>query len=704
MKGSKLALGAALVGLCAVGAFVQSDRSASVGPFEIGNIAARERLASYWRSLDLTARTLSAGPIPAAWDAGLFLDLKTLATVIGQIDGTTIRRDGAGVLGGTSVIVRGVRLKPAPGVLGAELDLAAGKAGFSLPLRVAGNVTYQGIADDPASGSSVLTLRIEPTGISPTSDSSLLNVAERGFLTAVVPDLLVLFADPHLFEVRVPLPNRLKVPFGLQKQQTVPVNGGLGTVSIAASVEQGLVTEQVAYGGLIFGNDGIWLLGKVGETATLMVETKEPPADLAELKRAVEALQASVSSSLERTSPHKESAELYIGKSTFFALAEKLRRLDPAKRRVTFKTTGQSGYLAGKRQSLGILGNLGVQAVLLDNDAGSGSVQFDFGQASWNQKTLTLPVSATINAEVKIQLNIDVIASGLVRTSVGVIGKSGGAMTATAKPVLAGSGDRSVAAIEFPGSCSTVGADIKTDGVLKTDFGWTKVPSIGGRISSPVGPLPPVLVLDRRPYFVRIPTKSVGNWSVTPQHPATVVSLAPSSFTGTDEGLELAVQLAAAPFDVKGTEAEQEINAAEQETRAQAEKVSTSAAGILKDLVSAPCPGSSDFALLLGDLEFGSNNDLVRLLILVGKLPQEAWEAVQHLAKEVSLEKVKGWVDDPKGSLARGEFGKVADRIGHELSTDKVKGWVENPGDSLKRSTPGQILTNPIGAAGKLFH
>jgi hypothetical protein len=165
MKGSNLAVGAALASLCAVGAFAQSDRSASVGPSEIGSIAARERLASYWRSLDLTARTLSAGPIPAAWDAGLFLDLKTLDTVIGQIDGTTIRRDGAGVLGGTSVIVRGVHLRPGSGVLGAELDLAAGKAGFSLPLQVAANVTYQGITDDPASGSSVLTLRIEPTGI-----------------------------------------------------------------------------------------------------------------------------------------------------------------------------------------------------------------------------------------------------------------------------------------------------------------------------------------------------------------------------------------------------------------------------------------------------------------------------------------------------------------------------------------------------------
>jgi hypothetical protein len=700
MKASKFVLGIALLGLCAAAAFSESDHSTSTSS-DNGGIAARARQGSYWRSLDLTAQTLAAGPIPAAWDAGLFLDLKTLDAIISPIDGTIIRRGGGGILAGTSVYVRSVRLKPEAGILGAEVDLVAEKSGISLPLTVAANVTYQGIAEDPSGKLSVLTLRIEPTGI---SSNSLLNAAEHSFLTAVVPDLLVLFADPHVFEVHVPLPNQLEVPLGLQKEQTIPVNGGAGTVSIAASMEKGTVTQRLAYGGIVFGDDGIWLLAKVDDTGTPKAATKEPPADLAELKKAVEALRTSVASSLGHMSTsHAKSAELYIGKATFLALAEKLRLLDPGKRRVTFKTTGQSGYLAGKRQSLGILGNLGVQAVLLDNDAGSGSIQFDFGQASWTQKTLTIPVSATMNAEAKIQLNVDVIASGAVRTSVGVVGQGGGAMTASAKPILAGSGDGGVAAIEFSGSCSTVGADIKTDGVLKTDFGWTKVPSIGGRISSPVGPLPPVLVLNRRPYFVRVPKKSFGDWSVTPPHPAAVVSLTPSAFTGSDEGFELAIHFAATSVDIKGPQVEQETDAAEKETRDRAEQTSNETSSVLKNIVSAPCPGSSEFALLLGDLEFGSNNDLVRLFVLVGRLPQEALETVQHLGKEVSIEKVKGWIDDPKGSLERGEFGKVAGRVGHELSTDKVKEWAKDPGTSFTRSTPGQILTNPIGAAGKLF-
>ncbi|MBC9883064.1 hypothetical protein G8O24_37870 [Bradyrhizobium sp. INPA01-394B] len=661
---------------------------------ESAGIAEKARLASSWRSLDLTSRTLTAGPVPAAWDAGLFLDVGTLETSLGQIVGLKLRRSGQGLLAGTSVTVEGMRLKPDAGSLEAELDLAAEKAGFSLPLKVAANVTFQGVSKGSDGTSSLVTLRIEPTGISPHSDGSLLDIAKRSFLTAVIPDLLVLFADPHLFEARIPLPDHVEVPLGLEKTQTIPVNGGSGSVTIQTSMAKGSVAQDISYGGVVFGRKGVWLLGRLAEGAASDRVADEPPASLAELRSRVEALRASVTAELDR-SKTPSGAGVHVGKSALLALTDKIRKLDPSLRRVTFKTVGKNGNLAGKRQDLGILGNLGIQASLLDAGAGSGGVGIEFGQATWSQKSLMLPLDATLDAEAKIQLNVDMIASGVVRTSVGLVGHGSGSMTAIAQPVVTGSGDRKVAAIEFPGSCSALQADVKTDGVLKGDLGWMKVPSIGGRISSSLGPIPPVLVLDGRPHLVRVAAKNFGDWSVEAPHSALAVAFAPEAFAASDDGIDLVVRLRVAPVVADGPRPDAD-EALDRAARTETEQVSAATKDALAQLAPAPCPASSGFALLLGDLVFGSNNEIVRLLVLLGKLPKEAWETVEHLGHEVSIDKVKGWIDDPQGSLKRGEFGKLADHVGHELSVDKGKEWIQHPADAARRGAVGRVIRGKL--------
>lgn len=700
MKHRILVVGVAAAVIGAAGLMSRSERGAMPG---VGRIAEHERMLSYWQSLNLTAQTLSAGPVPAAWSAGLFLDIQTLNSALDQINGLTARYAGKGLLANTAVTVTGIRLKPENGALGAELDLVAAHSGFSLPLKATANITYQGVAKSASDESPILSLRIEPMEFSSNARS---DSTEQNFLTTLLPDLLVLFADPHALEIRLPLPDQLSVPFGFEKQQTIPVNGGEGSVSYTASMERGTVEEHLAYPGLVFTKDGIWLLAKLDKKQQLESEFDQTPAIPTDLPKVISELETSVTAKLQRVPIPSGGAELYIGKSSFLSLIEKLRSLEPSKRRVTFVTTGQNGHLAGRRQSLGVLGNIGVQANLLDNDSGSGSVVFNFGQASWGDGGLKLPLTAAMSAEAKVQLNIDVIASGVVRTSVGLVGQGSGSLTAGAKPVLLGAGDQSIAAVQFTDSCSTVRADIRTDGVLKTDFGWTKVPSVGGRISSPVGPLPPVLVLDRRPFFVRTPTRTIGNWSVSLRYPAFVMNMKPSRFGSNPEGLELAVSLETTPVVLQedGSDLGQRLSAAERKSREQADKVSAASAEILKGgIATGTCPGSSEFALLLGDLEFGENNELVRLLVVLGKLPEAALDLARRLPGEVSPEKIKGWIENPGDSFKRGEAGRQLDRLQHETSPKKVEGWVEKPVESFERSTPGQIVRDPIGAIKKLF-
>ncbi len=525
-------------------ALAQTDDAFTPSP----RIAIRERLTSYWQSLDLTARTLAFGPVPEAWGAGLFLDVPSLNGLLSQID-MTFQYDGAGPLAGTSVQVTHIKLLPKPGALDAELNLVAEKAGFSLPLNVAARVTYQGITKPPSSAASELTLRIEPTEVSPNFASGWLNWVKRSFWRNLLPDLTLLLADPHLFEVRFQIPDRITIPFGFQKQETVLVNGGEGTVSYTAAMEPSSLTQQIAYAGPVFTDRGIWLLAKLGDAGTqVLVPETVPSLSVSELQERVSALEAAISVQLARAPLLRGGAELYVGKSLLLALTDKLERLDPAKRRVTFTTTGQSGYLAGRRQSMGILGNLGIQAVLLDK-TGTGDVQFDFGKAQWTSDALTIPMNASMHAKANVELNVDVIASGIVRTSVGIVGEGSASVAATAKPSILGTGPQRVAVLEFPGTCAVIRADIKTDGVLKTDVGWTKVPSIGGRITTPVGPLPPLLLLDGRPQLVKLPPKRFGSWMVLPRHQAVALTLVPDSFQGTSDGLNLAIALTADPID-----------------------------------------------------------------------------------------------------------------------------------------------------------
>src|SRR4051794_914268 len=93
-----------------------------------GSIAIRERLVSHWQSLDLTAQTLSAGSLPGAWDAGLFLDVASLNAMLSQVASLTIRYNGTGVLAGTTVKVAAVRLIPKAGALDAELEFVAARS------------------------------------------------------------------------------------------------------------------------------------------------------------------------------------------------------------------------------------------------------------------------------------------------------------------------------------------------------------------------------------------------------------------------------------------------------------------------------------------------------------------------------------------------------------------------------------------------
>jgi hypothetical protein len=664
---------------------------------ESESLVVHDRFAARWQSLDLTARTLANGTSPADWDASVFLNIDALNKLLNQIVGSKIVYAEKGLLAGTVIDVAGIRLLPRLGALDAELDLVATKSGISLPLTAAATVTFQGIAQAAPGKLPLLTLRVEPTEVAPHTGFAALDVVARGFWDRLLPDLGILLADRRLFDLQTPVPDHIDIPLGLQKQDTVSVNGGGGSVSYAANMVPGSISQGIGYIGPVFTDKGLWLRAQLDNSNTgLMPLAPKDTTGIAtaELKTRVTTLEAALAVPLASMAIPTGSAALHIGKAVFLSLADKLQHLDPAQRRITLTTTGQNGSLAGHRQSLGVLGNIGIQASLIDN-SGSGQIQFTFGQSIWSDKGFTLPINVAMHAQASVELNIDVIASGIVHTSVGVLGDGGVSIAPSAKPVLVGAGGERLAALQLSGTCASVHADIRTNGVLKTDFGWTKVPSIGGRVTAPLGPILPVLLLDSRSQFVRLPNQAIGTWQFVPHYPAVKLAITPASLVVNSDGTDLVVDISSEPVAIQqdSPTRDADLSAAEERARGEAAAVKTATDAQLQTLAKAEtCPQNSEFALLLGNLEFGPNNELVKVLIFIGKLTGDALKEAQRLGGEVSPEKIKGWIDNPGDSLHRSELGRQADHITHELAPEKAKEWLEHPADSARRGEPGRIV------------
>jgi hypothetical protein len=362
---------------------------------------------------------------------------------------------------------------------------------------------------------------------------------------------------------------------------------------------------------------------------------------------------------------------------------------------ITAVTKAATGQLASRQRRHDVLLDVGAYAELADPTQGRATVQFRPPVADWKDGKLTLSLGATVNAAAPIKVHIDTPIGGGIGTSVGIIGAGSGQVSVTGGPAIMSAKGMQMAVLDARMSCEALHADLRTDGVFKTDFGWTRVPSIGGHFEVPLGrePITPTLLLDQRPRFVRFPiTESSGNasWRIRPKALGAVITIEPQAARGDAAGFFFAANLTIAAVAAPEDPAMWKTVAddAERATGAAAKKFEDAATAALKEVTYDPgCQIKPRFALLLGELEFGENNEIVKFLVALGKLPHEAVEAVEKMGHEVSTEKIQEWMRDPAGSFARSDPGKAVEKLQHETSPEKQKEWVEHPVDSLQRGS-----------------
>lgn len=619
-------------------------------------VAVRERLVAQWQAMDLMERSVARHPSPADWSAGAFVGNAALNSALDAIGGSRLEyvpKDK--LLSGTELVLEGIRVRPELGRMEADLDISARKGGLVLRLKSAALISFLGTGR--ANDDAVQALfRIEPVLVQPSAEFGIFHFGLRDFWARLVPDLAVAFLNPDAFVVRLPLADTMRVTLKVRQEATEPV-GGNAKIGYLATLPESTIVRRVSYSTPVVSPGGFWIFGMLSDSGQEALKISDPPdRDPAVLKRAIEAIEGSLKSKLAEYSKVPSAAlAVRVNKAVFVALGNDIGALPADKRRVDVRSTRSEGRLAETNWHNDLLGDGGAFAELNGNDALKGAIQFGKPSVAWSKGRLALTLSATVASEASVHVHLDPLIGGGAGTVIGINGNGAADITGTAFPQLLNKDGLRAVLLQPDLQCKLVEAVVQSDGRLKVDFGWTKVPSIGAKLQVPVGreAMAPTPLFDGRPQFVEMPlveprADEVAQkpWRFVPAHRALKVALIPVAADGDENGVVFSAELAISPIQADSPEAvEQARRAVAAEASAYAARVGDAAAAMKPAKDCALGPG---FAVLLGGIEFGPNNEIVKFArnawndLTKGPGPnnelrkavEEAQQAVDHAAKE----------------------------------------------------------------------
>lgn len=301
------------------------------------------------------------------------------------------------------------------------------------------------------------------------------------------------------------------------------------------------------------------------------------------------------------------------------------------------QSTGYTGRLAESKWRDDLLGDGGAYAELNGADRLNVKIALGKPEVAWDDSgmKLSLPVSADVDASVKV--HFDPLIGGGMGTTLGLVGSGNGTVGGSAKTTVVTSGELSVALMETVLSCDAVKASIATDGRLKIDLGWISVPQVGAKIEIPIGrdPVGTTALLDSRPIYVEFPILdprlepdkekrdsmiAKNPWAVVPTAPALQYRISPKSVEQTAAGYRFTVGIEVTSIQAGRTR--EELDVARAAVQASAKVVEEKVKQLIRDQPKvATCTGEPTFAILLGPIEIGPQNEVV-------KFAKNAWNDI----------------------------------------------------------------------------
>lgn len=602
----------------------------------------KNRLEAEWQSLDVSRRAIEGRTTPQQWSAGAFIGSTALGQVVQQSVGYRLEYMPTDAwLSGTTITVQSVTVQPALGHTLANVVLVARKDSLELELGLAGSLSYRGVerAQGGQPDEIVAKFRIEPLEVAPTARIGPLQFRLSQFWEKLVPELAVALAKPELFEMSLPLKDRVKFDLGVSvKGAKERVNKDTGaSITYDATLPGATLEQRVSFSAPIFRPEGIWLLARQSDSGQDTVRPEQPPAE-AELAAAVQTLRGEVRQQTAAFTGDPGTLSVWIAPTLLTSLADRLSELSDEARRLTIETVEREGRLAEATWRDDLLGDGGAYAELVDGKSGSATVQFGKPMVSWEADGMRLVMPAAAAMTAKIHFHFDPLIGGGMGTSVGLEGKGAGTVNvSTQTTVLSDASGLKVAAMHTRMSCDAVKTTVTTDGVLKIDLGWINVPKVGAKVVLPLGrhPIGAMALLDNRPLFVARPAddprmesdaakraeRTTKNpWALLPPTGGVKVRMVPESISTDASGIRAVVSLGVEPMKIG--HAKEEVDKARQAVEQEAKAVADRTAEFLKKQIPVKeCEGEPEIAILLGPIEFGPRNEIV-------KFARNAWSDI----------------------------------------------------------------------------
>jgi hypothetical protein len=570
----------------------------------------RDRTISEWRSLSEAEDLLTQKPIPEAWPAGLFISERGLNIALESLKDAQIAYDPEFKADEDTVVhLRNVAVDFQPGFAWAFLRLDAYSKKRDLTVKFDGqaSLVFKGI-EEGANGDAQAVFALSLLTLDPEFGWGWFNIQSRSYASDLIETGLML-KFTEAFTMKLPFKNAFTYDLKQDFTDAVPVRDPKDEnwIKVEITTPPYELSQKIQAANAVVLDGGIWLLTDFNEKP-VATSIGEPPSeiqdDIIRMRKNLEKIRI--------PKLNDGDVALWINGTVAHLLQDKFNQLPAANRTATVKSVQIKGRLADQKWRADVLGEGGVFAELANPGAVAATVVVNAVRIAWT-KARRLKVSLDAQADVKasVHLRVDPLIGRGVGTTVGLLGNTAIASGADAGFEIREVGGNKAVMLKPDIGCRDIKLALKTDGKAKFEEAWVSVPSVGANISLPVGlqTAPDVLL------FSDLPFQSSGrgpdgkplkvkngddHFLFTPAWTGAQYALVPMRVEGDDAGLWIASELITKFLDSET--AGYDRNASEKKL----------AASVAEGQDWVNCPGEPGFALTIGDLEFGGNNELVK--------------------------------------------------------------------------------------------
>ena len=612
-----------------------------------------------------------------AWHSGVFISNDIISQVVSSLENIKLDYDGTDVnLRGATIEIASAELASQVGSLFANLGIRATRGELSVGLTLNAAIEFDRF-DNSADGNRNAVFKLTPVEIIPELVFEGVSVRQKALWVNVSPVVQELFGAANSFELPVPIPSMHSIELAIDRETTDVFDEEKDrSITYTTKMAERSIEIVSTAAAPVFTSRGLYLASGPKsfneiEAAVSTISTEEIP--ITDLSTELEGRVASWQF-------QESDIEVFVGANFLETSIEELGAGPTASRVINVQSTRVTGNLAEDRWRDKFLGDGGVWAAFANDNAVRASISWAKVDASFSDNGIDLSAALSFQGKADVKFHFDPLIGGGIGTSIGMDTNSNANVRLRVTPDFVQDGDLKFGYLTVASECQLIRADIRSDGKFKVSKSWATVPSVGARLGIPIGKEPlfedVVLINQSEVVDLGVDPFKVEDWKPDGRVFGAIISVTPSRLYATSDGIRAGAELSFSPFEPGTTPSD--VEQKKHVARKQKEDAQIRAQDwISRNEFKPTCDLDSEIALLLGPVEIGKNNELVKL---VTNAINDAWDGpgknneVTKLLREAGVDVEDVGIKDIY-QKAEQRFNKAKDRLGKPL---------EKPGKTAK--------------------